>query len=108
MLDADAISQVLLNVLTNAVFFFQAEDGIRDRDVTGVQTCALPISDPAVAAAAGMPGGPDEHVAAAAAPVHPRQDALGAAVAGRGEQQVPPPAAGARQRPRAGRRAGVG
>src|SRR5437773_6773253 len=27
------------------VFFFQAEDGIRDRDVTGVQTCALPISD---------------------------------------------------------------
>src|SRR5471032_3510058 len=25
-------------------FFFQAEDGIRVRDVTGVQTCALPIS----------------------------------------------------------------
>src|SRR5699024_425923 len=24
-------------------FFFQAEDGIRDRNVTGVQTCALPI-----------------------------------------------------------------
>src|SRR5437667_9228364 len=24
-------------------FFFQAEDGIRGRDVTGVQTCALPI-----------------------------------------------------------------
>src|SRR5437667_6269111 len=24
-------------------FFFQAEDGIRARDVTGVQTCALPI-----------------------------------------------------------------
>ena len=24
-------------------FFFQAEDGIRDRLVTGVQTCALPI-----------------------------------------------------------------
>src|SRR5215813_10070829 len=24
-------------------FFFQAEDGIRDVDVTGVQTCALPI-----------------------------------------------------------------
>src|SRR5207248_4852845 len=28
-------------------FFFQAEDGIRDRTVTGVQTCALPISGPA-------------------------------------------------------------
>src|SRR3989442_3004540 len=26
------------------LFFFQAEDGIRDADVTGVQTCALPIS----------------------------------------------------------------
>src|SRR5699024_11886494 len=25
-------------------FFYQAEDGIRDRNVTGVQTCALPIS----------------------------------------------------------------
>src|SRR5256885_6979287 len=27
-------------------FFFQAEDGIRDYKVTGVQTCALPISWP--------------------------------------------------------------
>ena len=26
-------------------FFFQAEDGIRDSSVTGVQTCALPISE---------------------------------------------------------------
>src|SRR5438876_5889920 len=30
-------------------FFFQAEDGIRDGRVTGVQTCALPISQPALA-----------------------------------------------------------
>src|SRR5256885_4851046 len=29
-------------------FFFQAEDGIRDYKVTGVQTCALPISRPDV------------------------------------------------------------
>src|SRR2546421_8766173 len=28
----------------NIFFFFQAEDGIRDLIVTGVQTCALPIS----------------------------------------------------------------
>src|SRR5205823_7776884 len=28
------------------IFFFQAEDGIRDKLVTGVQTCALPILDP--------------------------------------------------------------
>src|SRR5690606_40856063 len=27
----------------SALFFFQAEDGIRDFHVTGVQTCALPI-----------------------------------------------------------------
>src|SRR5256885_12668111 len=31
-------------------FFFQAEDGIRDYKVTGVQTCALPISLAAAAA----------------------------------------------------------
>src|SRR5258706_5789744 len=30
--------------LSNWFFFFQAEDGIRDWSVTGVQTCALPIS----------------------------------------------------------------
>src|SRR2546430_4602675 len=30
-------------------FFFQAEDGIRDLTVTGVQTCALPISAVALA-----------------------------------------------------------
>src|SRR5688500_20329570 len=29
-------------------FFFQAEDGIRDYKVTGVQTCALPISEAAL------------------------------------------------------------
>src|SRR5258707_4915178 len=30
--------------LASVVVFFQAEDGIRDIGVTGVQTCALPIS----------------------------------------------------------------
>src|SRR5256885_4175850 len=29
--------------MRNGFFFFQAEDGIRDYKVTGVQTCALPI-----------------------------------------------------------------
>src|SRR5690606_39615664 len=33
----------LLAALTFFFFFFQAEDGIRDFHVTGVQTCALPI-----------------------------------------------------------------
>src|SRR5437762_13963902 len=38
------------------IFFFQAEDGIRDTSVTGVQTCALPISWPRAAPkAAPMP-----------------------------------------------------
>src|SRR5699024_12074329 len=32
------------SVRDSSFFFFQAEDGIRDRNVTGVQTCALPIS----------------------------------------------------------------
>src|SRR2546425_6492924 len=40
-------------------FFFQAEDGIRDKLVTGVQTCALPISPPPSACRrAGSPGHP--------------------------------------------------
>src|SRR5256885_12715587 len=37
-------------------FFFQAEDGIRDYKVTGVQTCALPISDLAVPRSDGRAG----------------------------------------------------
>src|SRR5882762_6090840 len=31
-------------MIISICFFFQAEDGIRDSSVTGVQTCALPIS----------------------------------------------------------------
>src|SRR5699024_11680559 len=34
-------SPLIFSIFT--FFFFQAEDGIRDRNVTGVQTCALPI-----------------------------------------------------------------
>src|SRR3989441_9326958 len=33
-----------INTSVFCFFFFQAEDGIRDKLVTGVQTCALPIS----------------------------------------------------------------
>src|SRR6266545_6152766 len=42
-------------------FFFQAEDGIRDKLVTGVQTCALPI----YRTERGDARGGDEHVDAA-------------------------------------------
>ena len=34
---------IYLNIFLCLFFFFQAEDGIRDYKVTGVQTCALPI-----------------------------------------------------------------
>src|SRR2546430_2794337 len=38
---------IFYNIVLHGIFyffFFQAEDGIRDLTVTGVQTCALPIS----------------------------------------------------------------
>src|SRR5437764_82880 len=35
--------RVSLGTVRHPLFFFQAEDGIRDTSVTGVQTCALPI-----------------------------------------------------------------
>src|SRR5437762_3659765 len=38
------MSYLLAFKLDYNIFFFQAEDGIRDTSVTGVQTCALPIS----------------------------------------------------------------
>src|SRR5207302_8371311 len=51
-------------------FFFQAEDGIRDFHVTGVQTCALPISSgEPVAVFRGSPEGVD--VAQVEAGIHP-------------------------------------
>src|SRR5436305_7686614 len=40
------MSYVIVLVCRGFFFFFQAEDGIRDADVTGVQTCALPILTP--------------------------------------------------------------
>src|SRR5688572_32324957 len=39
-------------------FFFQAEDGIRDLTVTGVQTCALPISGWGAGTARSLPPSP--------------------------------------------------
>src|SRR5258707_8358751 len=40
------IKRIILALVVSVIFFFfQAEDGIRDIGVTGVQTCALPISD---------------------------------------------------------------
>src|SRR6266511_5908909 len=69
-------------------FFFQAEDGIRDFHVTGVQTCALPISDRAVLATGA--GGE-------AAPRGGRADAQGPARSG-----CPRAASGPEEGPNAG------
>src|SRR5256885_10154107 len=43
-MDTVCPSQFAARTTLYDVFFFQAEDGIRDYKVTGVQTCALPIS----------------------------------------------------------------
>src|SRR2546427_6503835 len=56
--------ELVLSIVVSFFFFFQAEDGIRDLTVTGVQTCALPIYrlpsvQAAPQAAAGRPGRPD-------------------------------------------------
>src|SRR5271165_5209709 len=41
---ATGYALIVLDIRALINFFFQAEDGIRDFHVTGVQTCALPIS----------------------------------------------------------------
>src|SRR5256886_5253322 len=56
------------------VFFFQAEDGIRDLTVTGVQTCALPIYTAGGRAGAGRAG-----AGGAAAPADRQRRRRGAA-----------------------------
>src|SRR5688572_32523933 len=40
---AQLLYSMFFGLLIHIFFFFQAEDGIRDLTVTGVQTCALPI-----------------------------------------------------------------
>src|SRR6266487_3365688 len=48
----------LIKKFVDKDFFFQAEDGIRDGRVTGVQTCALPISSGSLVAASLRRGAP--------------------------------------------------
>src|SRR5271169_1735923 len=55
------MDEKILDDLLDIFFLFQAEDGIRDATVTGVQTCALPIwarpgDNPALGRAAAGPG----------------------------------------------------
>src|SRR5438093_9839484 len=44
IIDRYLVEETKLQAISLLDFFFQAEDGIRDWSVTGVQTCALPIS----------------------------------------------------------------
>src|SRR5256886_17111746 len=78
-------------------FFFQAEDGIRYLTVTGVQTCALPISVP--------PFHPPARPHAPGAPVRARRPRLRSRVdGGRARGSGRAPARGPRRRPEARRR----
>src|SRR5690554_7962746 len=67
--------QILEAFLWFVLFFFQAEDGIRDADVTEVQTCALPISVsmlmPSSCLLAGGAGPPGRNAAARGANAEP-------------------------------------
>src|SRR5207248_7935568 len=65
------------------VFFFQAEDGIRDRTVTGVQTCALPIWVGSYHSRSAGPTGPSTTVRTAAR-------AMGSGPGGGGSGRRPP------------------
>src|SRR6266542_3730784 len=58
------------------IFFFQAEDGIRDATVTGVQTCALPISAPPHVGPATPAPPVDESVTVPGLVARPLMDAL--------------------------------
>src|SRR5690348_17403048 len=64
-------------------FFFQAEDGIRDGRVTGVQTCALPICGGRLAGRGGEGGGGEPGARDVAA----ARGELGAVGAGRSEER---------------------
>src|SRR2546425_4360605 len=76
-------------------FFFQAEDGIRDKLVTGVQTCALPISP--------YPAERAHHSAATPRCPPGGLAVLRRAVPGAGAQDLPRLRPGARDRDRQGR-----
>src|SRR5256885_3936780 len=68
---------MMINMLVMLFFFFQAEDGIRDYKVTGVQTCALPIFRDAVRPPARL-----RHLRAHPRPLRARPEAVPARVRG--------------------------
>src|SRR5437773_132479 len=89
--------QVAIQNRVSSFFFFQAEDGIRDRDVTGVQTCALPISPSARERRAGLSARPlpGDTVGDRPLPRSRRRGRAGANVGSPPERQRPRPEPGA-------------
>src|SRR2546429_3619485 len=74
--------------MASLVFFFQAEDGIRDVAVTGVQTCALPIyveSGPLDLQGARIP---HQRLPQDSPAVRGRRQGVGQDVRGRGQERV--------------------
>src|SRR5256885_10063565 len=83
---AELLRQTVASMFTldrTCIVLFQAEDGIRDYKVTGVQTCALPISSPSQWVSEGAGGGtrtrkdfrPEMCVRSQRLPVSPHQHA---------------------------------
>src|SRR5256886_12109407 len=58
MLARDGVRLAISTWSSRFLFFFQAEDGIRDLTVTGVQTCALPILRPKTVSWVRIPSSP--------------------------------------------------
>src|SRR5439155_5242596 len=56
---AGDVLNISVAVAMTSVFFFQAEDGIRDGHVTGVQTCALPILTSAMPSSGAISAAPE-------------------------------------------------
>src|SRR5699024_12145997 len=72
----------LAQIVSLFLFFFQAEAGIRDRNVTGVQTCALPISANSTRAPS-LPSSSSRSTT----PSHPRTSSPPAATPNRSEER---------------------
>src|SRR5687768_18208167 len=78
----------MILMMSYVVFFFQAEDGIRDVAVTGVQTCALPISLDVLQAVSTLPADFQGKSFAADVQVHPNGNFLYGSNRGRSEEHT--------------------
>src|SRR5215208_2210606 len=73
-------------------FFFQAEDGIRDGHVTGVQTCALPISASRVTYTRSFPSGVTRSMSALSGITYALSGSAGSSASGKPKSDGSPSA----------------